>query len=131
MAVRHWTKYVYVSIWLKQKALSVFTGKTLPVSPETKSDGTNVPLHLSRYNCHDLLERYRDVLTFFSGYYIILLMKRQNETLKALSFSIPLSLAEKLQNSAKESRRSFTQEIVWRLERSFVADNESKVVVER
>jgi hypothetical protein len=49
--------------------------------------------------------------------------------MKALSFSMPLSLAEKVQDSAKENRRSFTKEVVWRLEKSFIVGNSSKVTV--
>jgi len=59
-------------------------------------------------------------------------MKKNNEPMKALSFSIPLKLAEKIEKSAQQSRRSFTQEIVWRLEQSYAASQDaSRVVVER
>jgi hypothetical protein len=49
--------------------------------------------------------------------------------MKSLSFDIPLSLAEKLQDSAKESRRSFTQEIVWRLEQSYTASGDANKAI--
>jgi hypothetical protein len=52
-------------------------------------------------------------------------MKKNSEPMKALSFSMPLSLAEKVQDSAKENRRSFTKEVVWRLEKSFVGQEKS------
>ena len=45
--------------------------------------------------------------------------------MKALSLIIPLSLAEKIQNSAEENRRSVTKEIVWRLEQSFVGQEKT------
>ena len=52
-------------------------------------------------------------------------MINKKEPMKALSISIPLSLAEKIQDSAEENRRSVTKEIVWRLERSFAGQEKS------
>jgi len=54
-------------------------------------------------------------------------MRKNNEPMKALSFSIPRSLAEKIEKSAKQNRRSFTQEAVWRLEQSYVLGSTSKL----
>jgi hypothetical protein len=58
-------------------------------------------------------------------------MKNKKEPMKALCITVPLSLAEKIQNSAEENRRSATKEIIWRLEKSFTVDNSSKVTVEK
>lgn len=59
-------------------------------------------------------------------------MRNNKEPMKALSLIIPLSLAEKIQDSAEQNRRSFTQEVVWRLEKSFVVSpDDSRVTVER
>jgi hypothetical protein len=49
-------------------------------------------------------------------------MRKHNEPMKALSFSIPLALADKIDDSAQHNRRSFTQEVVWRLEQSVKVD---------
>jgi hypothetical protein len=60
-------------------------------------------------------------------YYIA--MRKNNERMKATSLSIPLNLAERIEKSAKKSRRSMNQEIVWRLEQSYALDNGSKVTI--
>ena len=52
-------------------------------------------------------------------------MRNNKEPMKALSLIVPLSLAEKVQDSAEENRRSVTKEIVWRLEQSFVGQEKS------
>jgi hypothetical protein len=60
-------------------------------------------------------------------------MRKNNEPMKALSLSIPCKLSEKIEKSAKQNRRSFTQEVVWRLEQSYASSNcdDSKFVTER
>lgn len=52
-------------------------------------------------------------------------MKNNKEPMKTLCISMPLILAEKIQQVAEENRRSFTKEVVWRLEKSFVGQEKS------
>ncbi len=45
--------------------------------------------------------------------------------------NFPLDLLAKLRESAKVNRRSFNQEVMYRLEQSYTQDNESKVKVNK
>jgi hypothetical protein len=58
-------------------------------------------------------------------------VKTKIEDTKKVSSYFPLNLLAKLQKSARDNRRSFNQEIMWRLEQSFIVDNSSKIVVEK
>ena len=59
-------------------------------------------------------------------------MKHKFEDSKRASVYFPVALLTKLQESAKQHRRSFNQEVMWRLEQSYALPNgESKIVVER
>jgi hypothetical protein len=57
-------------------------------------------------------------------------MKHKFEDTKRASVYFPTVLLTKLQESARQHRRSFNQEVMWRLEQSYALSNdESKAVV--
>ncbi|OLD63509.1 MAG: hypothetical protein AUF65_02090 [Chloroflexi bacterium 13_1_20CM_50_12] len=59
-------------------------------------------------------------------------MKHKFEDTKRASVYFPLSLLTKLQESAREHRRSFNQEVMWRLEQSLAtSENDNKVAAGR
>jgi hypothetical protein len=49
-------------------------------------------------------------------------MRVKSEQTKKVPLYVPLSLLAKLEDSQKHSRRSFNQEVIWRLEQSYMPD---------
>jgi hypothetical protein len=48
-------------------------------------------------------------------------MRRKHEEYKRATIYVPLVLLDKLHESSKVNRRSFNQEVMWRLEKSYAA----------
>ena len=53
-------------------------------------------------------------------------MRHKHEEYKRATIYVPLVLLDNLRESSKVNRRSFNQEVMWRLEKSYVAPKEQE-----
>lgn len=51
-------------------------------------------------------------------------MRHKHEEYKRATIYVPLVLLDSLRESSKVNRRSFNQEVMWRLEKSYAASKE-------
>src|SRR5712672_896321 len=85
----------------------------------------NALLRLSNNDGDSLVKIYnsdKDFLTLVLSLGYTSTMRHKVEDTKRASVYFPVMLLAKLQESAREHRRSFNQEVMWRIEQSYAKD---------